>query len=131
MIKKMFNLLMTCVVIFMPVFSVKAEGITVPPIPLYPPDCGAMANTPYRSGNLIVGSGGLNCTSTKVQIDINVELASSNGGHTYNSLTCYNTRSCTVTVTTTYVSGLSWQTRTSGYTQGYQWYNSSAWQYIP
>ena len=67
MIKELFNLLMTCMVIFMPIFSVKAEGITVPPIPLYPPDCGAMANTPYRSGNLIVGIGGLNCASTQVR----------------------------------------------------------------
>ena len=130
MTKKLFILLLVCVFIMTPISIVKADGLT-PPKPLYPPDCGAVANTPYRSGTYVIGSGGLNCAQSQARIDINVEVATNNGGHTYSAKTCYNTRWCTTNVYAYYAPGLTWTTKTSGYAQGWSWYTQSPGQYIP
>jgi hypothetical protein len=89
------------------------------------PDCGATASSPTKSGSVVVAVGALNCGVVQSQIKVNVELATRNGYHFYNSKTCYNTRTCSVSVSGTYHSGDGWQMRTSGYTGGWSWYTQN------
>jgi hypothetical protein len=85
-------------------------------------DCGVWAYTPYQTGTSVVGLAEVSCASKHSSIRVVAGLRDSAGRYNSTSKTCYNTSTCQVSTTLSYIGPRTWQTDVSGYVSSWNAY---------
>lgn len=92
--------------------------------------CQAWANSPYKNGSVVYGTGGVSCSTAVARIHVVVQVENSAGGHTNPAEEeyCYNASSCQVTASLGYTPDLLYRTSASGYVGIWNGWYGSDWE---
>lgn len=130
--KKLLFLLLVVILAGVSVVPAYADSGPNPDVPIGV--CLAYVNAPARYGGSIKASGGVGCTEIVPWIRVVGQMID-NQGHTFwptpATKQCSGVNSCSWNVSTSYISGRSWRSMTSGYWTTGNDYKQSNLVYIP